>query len=229
MTGPGRTGVTARLGFGEFVLDLDTHELLRGSTPVPLSPKAFQLLGLLIERRPKAVSKRDLQERLWPGTFVVEKNVTNLVAEIRDALGDDASDPRFVRTVHRFGYAFQGPPPAASGAVTDATRTPARFRITWAGSRAALRDGAHLIGRDPDLELFLDAANISRHHARITIAGDRATIEDLGSKNGTFVGERRLEAATPLTDGDAIRIGSITLRFHRVRARGSTQTQAIAT
>jgi DNA-binding winged helix-turn-helix (wHTH) protein len=216
------------VAFGEFVLDLDTRELLRGGRPVPLSPKAFHLLGLLVEHRPKALSKRDLQERLWPGTFVVEKNIANLVAEIRDALGDDANDPHFVRTVHRFGYAFQAPPaaPPARGEGSRA-RTAARFRVVWAGARTALRDGEHVIGRDPDLELFLDSASVSRHHARITIAGDGATLEDLGSKNGTFVGERRIRSATRLADGDTIRVGSVTLTFYAIRAAGSTETRAL--
>src|SRR5687768_2559909 len=101
--------MAGRVAFGDFVLDFETRELRRGTTPVALSPKAFQLLGLLVENRPKALSKSDLQERLWPGTFVVEKNLTNLIAEIRHALGDAASDPMFVRTIHRFGYAFQTP------------------------------------------------------------------------------------------------------------------------
>jgi DNA-binding winged helix-turn-helix (wHTH) protein len=214
--------VAGRIGFGEFVLDLDTRELLRGRTPVPLSPKAFQLLALLAESRPKALSKSDLQERLWPGTFVVEKNLTNLVAEIRHALGDDASDPRFVRTVHRFGYAFHAAPADA-----PFVRGAARFRLVWPGARAALPDGHHVIGRDPDLELFLDSASVSRHHARITIAGDQATLEDLGSKNGTFVSGRRIASATQLADGVVIRVGSVELTFHAVRAAGSTETRSM--
>jgi TolB-like protein/thioredoxin-like negative regulator of GroEL len=100
--------------FGEFVLDLNTHELARAGTPVSLSPKAFQLLGILVENHPKALSRIELQGRLWPGTFVVEKNLTNLVSEIRGALSDDPVRPRFIRTVHRFGYAFQGAPATES-------------------------------------------------------------------------------------------------------------------
>jgi len=218
---PAREGpVTNRVEFGEFVLDLDTRELRRGRTPVSLSPKAFQLLGLLVERSPKALSKTELQEGLWPGTYVVEKNVTNLIAEIREALGEAAAQPRFVRTVHRFGYAFQAPPafPPAGAA---------RFRLVWAGTRAALRDGTHVIGRDPDLELFLDSASVSRQHARITIAGDDAVLDDLGSKNGTYVGDRRVEAPLRLTDGDVIRIGSIDLTFQAVHAVGSTETRSL--
>jgi predicted ATPase/DNA-binding winged helix-turn-helix (wHTH) protein len=100
-----------RVAFGEFVLDSATRELLREGAPVRLSPKAFQLLGALVERRPAALSKQELQERLWPGTFVVDKNLTNLIAEIRAAIGDDAKHPRFIKTVSRFGYAFGEPAP----------------------------------------------------------------------------------------------------------------------
>jgi predicted ATPase/DNA-binding winged helix-turn-helix (wHTH) protein len=100
--------------FADFVLDLATHELTRSGTPVSLSPKAFQLLGILVENHPKALTKTELQGRLWPSTFVVEKNLTNLVSEIREALGDDAVHPRFIRTVHRFGYAFREAPATQS-------------------------------------------------------------------------------------------------------------------
>ena len=93
--------------FGPFVLDSESRELLRDGHRVPLSPKAFDLLSILVASRPKAISKGELQERLWPATFVVEKNLANLVSEIRDAIGDDPSDPRFIRTVPRFGYAFR--------------------------------------------------------------------------------------------------------------------------
>ena len=92
--------------FDDFVIDLDSREVRRGGTLVSLSPKAFQLLGILVSNRPKAMSKRELQEHLWPDTFVVEKNLTNLVSEIREALDDDPVHPRFIRTVPRFGYAF---------------------------------------------------------------------------------------------------------------------------
>src|SRR5262245_61158566 len=96
-----------RLAFGDFVFDSDTRELLRGGDRVTLSPKAFQLLETLIENRPRALSKSVLHDRLWPKTFVVEANLSNLVGEIRHALGEDSRTARFVRTVHRFGYALQ--------------------------------------------------------------------------------------------------------------------------
>jgi predicted ATPase/DNA-binding winged helix-turn-helix (wHTH) protein len=104
-----------RWTFGDFVLDLDARELVCAGRPVSLSPKAFQLLGQLVTCHPRALSKTELQDRLWPGTFVVEKNLTNLISEIREALGDDPATPRFIRTVHRFGYAFRATASIESG------------------------------------------------------------------------------------------------------------------
>jgi DNA-binding winged helix-turn-helix (wHTH) protein len=212
------------LSFAEFVLDLDTRELRRAGNAVSLSPKAYELLELLVANRPKAMSKSALQERLWPETYVLEKNLVNLIAEIREALGDDAKQPRFVQTARRFGYAFRHETSDARAADPVTPKEPARFRLVWPGGRAALREGEYVVGRDPDLELFLDAQEVSRRHARITIAGERATIEDLGSKNGTFLGDRRLDSPAPLTDGDVIRVGSVGLTFTAVRSRGSTET-----
>ena len=96
-----------RVVFGDFVFDSDTRELLSGGNRLTLSPKAFQLLEVLIENRPRALSKSVLLDRLWAKTFVVEANLSNLVGEIRHALGEDSRTPRFVRTIPRFGYAFQ--------------------------------------------------------------------------------------------------------------------------
>ena len=210
--------------FGPFILDSESRELLRGGQRVPLSPKAFELLGILVASRPKAISKRALQEQLWPATFVVEKNLANLVSEIRDAIGDDSSDPRFIRTVPRFGYAFRE-------AVHQATNGRAEgggsvsFRIRWVSGRVTLDDGEHVLGRDPNVDIYLDAPGVSRRHALIRIVGGRATIEDLSSKNGTFVEDQRINGARPIGDGDVITVGSVKLTVTAVRAPRSTETE----
>ncbi len=92
--------------FGEFILDDSTRQLTGSRGEVHLSPKAFQLLSMLIEARPKAIAKRDLHERLWPSTFVSEGGLASVIGELRSALGDDAREPRFIRTVFAFGYSF---------------------------------------------------------------------------------------------------------------------------
>ena len=117
-----------------------------------LSPKAFELLDILVENHPKALSKTELQARLWPGTYVVEKNLTNLVSEIRAALDDDPLHPRFIRTVHRFGYAFREATATESRASDVSACTP--------GARTAALDAprhnlpvplTNFIGRDREL------------------------------------------------------------------------------
>ena len=205
------------VSFGEFVLDPEARELRRGGEPILLSPKAYQLLEVLVLNSPKALSKSALEEQLWPDTFVVEKNLVNLIAEIRRSLGDDRRHPRFVRTVQRFGYAFHVAPDTLRSDQTVSRGSGVRFRLSWADGRAALGDGEHVLGRDPDLELFLDSSGVSRRHAVIRITGDAATVEDLGSKNGTFVGDRRLECLSQLVDRDQIRVGSIELTFEVIR------------
>ena len=97
-----------RIRFGTFTLDLDTRQLTQ-ETATCISPPRRSICW----RRsswivPKALSKTVLQQRLWPDTFVAEANLSNLVAEIREALGDRARTPVFVRTAHGFGYAFCG-------------------------------------------------------------------------------------------------------------------------
>lgn len=213
-----------RIHFGPFVLDPDTRELLHGGAAVSLSPKAFELLTILVADRPKAISKSDLQERLWPATFVVEKNLANLVSEIRDAIGDDPSDPRFIRTIRRFGYAFRdaGRHDETGGA---AARRGVTFRIKWVTGSVTLDTGEHVLGRDPDVEIYLDSPGVSRRHALIRIAGGRAAIEDLGSKNGTFIGNQRVNGSRVLGDGDIIAVGSVKLALKVIEAPGSTETE----
>ena len=94
------------LAFGPFVLDKGTRQLRRGSAELHLSPKAFELLGVLVARRPQAIAKVDLHEQLWPDSFVSDGSLAVLIAEIRRTLGDSAERPTYIRTVPRFGYAF---------------------------------------------------------------------------------------------------------------------------
>lgn len=210
------------LSFGPFTLDRNTRQLLHGADrrDVHLSPKAYELLTFLVETRPRAVSKRELHERLWPSTFVSEATLASLVAELRDALGERGREGRFIRTVHGFGYSFVAD--AHEAAATDVVS--ARSWIVFNGHECPLADGEHVIGRDPDAAIGLRSPSVSRHHARIVIANDVATIEDLGSKNGTYVRGQAVSARIPLADGDQIRIGAFELTFRTITGRGSTET-----
>lgn len=212
-----------RLGFGEYTLDLGTRQLFRAAEVIPLSPKGFQLLELLVLRRPDAVSKEELQKVLWPDTFVAETNLANLVNELRTAFGDEARRSHVIRTVQRFGYAFQAqarnlPVSAARGEAS------AGCRLVWGEQEIALGEGENMIGRDPAAAVHIDDVSVSRFHARIVIDGSAARIEDLGSKNGTFVRGSRVAGAVPLRDGDGVRVGSVATVFHRSEAGAPTET-----
>jgi DNA-binding winged helix-turn-helix (wHTH) protein len=197
------------IAFGACVLDLAARRFYRDAREVHLTPKAFELLKLLLEQRPRALSKAELVERIWPGIYVTEDGLPRLVNEIRTAIGDNPREPRWLRTVHRFGYAF------ADGTDTSAARTLAR--LTWGSREFRLAAGDSVIGRDPDAHVSIDDPMVSRRHARIVIDGDRAALEDLGSKNGTFVGASRITGRHTLRDGDQIGIAELTLTFHAAR------------
>jgi DNA-binding winged helix-turn-helix (wHTH) protein len=217
-----------RFRFGPFILDKDARELLRDGAPVHLSPKAYLLLEALLENRPKALSKADLHGRIWPRTFVVETNLANLVAEIRSLIGDEPRRPRFLRTVHGFGYAFRD---TGSEEVSEGTSSGLRtregepaHRVIWQRRVIPLEAGENLIGRARDVAVSIEAPGVSRRHARIVIEHDLATLEDLGSRNGTYLEERRLNEPVVLRDGDAFRIGGQLLIYSSSRLDPRTET-----
>jgi len=214
--------MTVKLRFGDVEFDADGRQILRSGREVHVSTKAFELLALLLDRRPNAVSKDDIRRHLWPDTHVSETNLPTLIAEIREAIGDDAKRPQFVRTLHRFGYAFRGavqqPPRPRSGP---------EHRAAWligAAKRIALSAGENVLGREGTGVVLLESPTVSRRHARLTIADREITIEDLGSKNGTWVNDRRVTSPVPVADGDSIRTGSLAFTFRIAGPASSTQT-----
>src|SRR2546423_9383257 len=94
--------------FGEFTVDRDQKVLLRNDSPLPLAPKVFDTLLILVDNSGRIVEKEELMRRLWPDTFVEESNLTFNIQQLRKALGDDARKPRFIETVARRGYRFIG-------------------------------------------------------------------------------------------------------------------------
>lgn len=205
-----------RVRFSDFLLDTDRRALSRGGAPVALRPKALQLLEILVEQRPKAVSQEELYDRLWPDTFVDKRSLHKVMYELREALGD--AEQTIIRTIYGFGFSF------AAAAVDDAPGPPPpRWQIVIGDRELPLREGENLVGRDYDASIRIDAPSISRHHARIVVAGERVTIEDLQSKNGTCVGGKRIHAAE-LREGDAILFGTVAASFHVVPREHSTET-----
>ena len=205
--------------FGEFTLDCSTRRLLHRGEAVHLSPKAYELLQVLVDAAPKALSKAQLQDRIWPDTFVIEANLQHLIAEIRRALGESPQKPCYIRTLFGFGYAFQKPTAPADVAQQHAT-----CRLGWDDGRATLVAGEYTIGRDAAADVVLDSATVSRYHARLRVSGAGVELEDLGSKNGTFVGEQRVQGVVTLNDGDGLRFGNVPVTIRIGGSAGATAT-----
>jgi len=206
------------LEFETFLLDMDRRQLFRGGEEAHLSPKALQLLQLLITARPKAVSKADIHEELWPETFVAESNLASIVNEVRRALDDDARNPKYIRTVHAFGYAFCAEP------ITQDARPQgtASAKLVWEKGEECLFAGRNIIGRDADAAVRVDDRTISRHHAAIMISGARVTLEDLQSKNGTFLEGNRITSPVELRDGAELEVGSVRMVYREISTLSTT-------
>jgi DNA-binding winged helix-turn-helix (wHTH) protein len=215
-----------RVAFGACEFDTLRHELLRHGRPTPLSPKAFRLLEILLDRRPEALSKGELLDCLWPETSVSDASLHNLVAEVRAAIGDTPQASRFIRTVPRVGYAFHGDArPASVTAAGVAERALAGPHLASRRREWHLSEGPNDVGRDPECAVSIDSPSVSRRHARVFVTSGAATIEDLGSKNGTYVNEQRVSDAVAVEDGDQIRVGSVTMVFRSGGSLPSTMTQ----
>lgn len=207
-----------RVEFGEFCFDSARRELSRRGAPVHLTPKAMQLLALLLESRPEVLSRAAIYDALWPGVFVDEANLGVLVAEVRAALGDDARRPRFIRTAYGFGYGF-------IAETTPSDRIRASRRLRRGAEEIELLEGENLLGRDAGAVIRLEGEGISRRHARIVVRAGRVTIEDLGSKNGTYVQGQRIDGTRELSAGDEIRISRELLVLIEANPARSTVTE----
>jgi hypothetical protein len=185
-----------------------------------LSPKAFDLLTLLAQHHQKALSKSEIHHQLWPDTFVSDGNLTILVAEIRSALGDSANQPKYVRTVRRFGYEFCAPVSRAD-APDPRMAQQSNGWLIWGDRSIGLAEGETLLGRAADAHVRFEVPGVSRRHARIFVDRAKVTLEGLGSQNGTYLQGKRISNAV-LTDGDEIRLGPVSIVFRFVSADSST-------
>lgn len=198
--------------FARCRLDTASREFLRGGEHVHLSPKAYLLLTTLVENRPRVLTKAEPMSTLWPDAHVVEANLPVLVGEVRAALGDQGSTGS-IKTHHGVGYSFVSdvrelPPVAAASPVAE--------HQVWLklGNRTiVLAEGVNAVGRDPTADIVVNDASVSRQHARLIVNGEAATVEDLGSKNGTFVRGQRVGQPSAVANGDELEFGHVKATF----------------
>jgi DNA-binding winged helix-turn-helix (wHTH) protein len=210
--------------FGAFSFDSERRQLTRERDEIHLTPKAFDLLALLIAEAPRVVTKSELHERLWTGTFVSDATLVGLVKELRRALDDRSASTSIIRTSHGVGYAFAAPleRPAV-----------ARFEVSrWlvAGDRRiVLQKGENLIG---DSAAAICLASLACHGVtRGLWSMKMARLWRPGQQNGTRAGGLLRvgptcdcdRAGVGPTSSSAPQWGSLVRRFRSVPA-GPTKT-----
>jgi DNA-binding winged helix-turn-helix (wHTH) protein len=204
--------------FGCFEMDPQRRQLVAQGQLLHLTPKAFDLLWMLVEAAPRVVSKREIHERLWQGGVVADATLVGLVKEIRRAMYGK-SDLAPLRTAHRIGYALDLPVVGL-----PAVTLTAEHWLIAGQRRIGLAPGENVIGRDPAASVWLDHATLSRRHARITLLKGEAILEDLGSKNGTKLRGVDVLQPTSLRSGDEFSCGQLLLRYVDTATALNTET-----
>jgi len=209
---------------GEWLVQPPLGRMVRGRVVVRLRPRAVELLVLLAERAGEVVTKRDIVDRVWSSGFVADNTVVHCVKDLRNALGDPSDAPRYLQTIPRRGYRMLEQARPLGEGEAPAGVDAARYELVARSWTAFLVDGDNLIGRGGEAEILIDASRVSRHHALVVVSEGGVVIEDLGSKNGTFVNEVRIEAPAQLEDGDEVRLGDVHLKLRGRAAEGDGAT-----
>jgi DNA-binding winged helix-turn-helix (wHTH) protein len=214
--------VASTFRFGEFELDVAAFALRREGIAVRLEKIPMEVLVLLVEHAGSLVARDSIHAALWGADVFLDRDaaINTAMRKIRKALGDDVDRPRWVETVVGKGYRFVG---LIVPETMDPQRQVAPYRLTRGTHAFALQHGENLIGRDPDVHVFLDHPSVSRRHARISITGGRVMLEDLNSRNGTSVDGRSITSPTDVHDGTIIGVGPITLTFVSLARVASTR------
>lgn len=148
----------AQFQVGEFLFDTSSGRLSRGDqVDMALAPQPAQLLELLIEHHPAAVSREEIRRRIWPDVNVeFEQSLHHCVRQVRQALGDSASDPTYVRTIHRKGYQLIAPVAVASpGAISFANTSTNTSDSSQAELQTSARDSSESLAWKARMEFLL--------------------------------------------------------------------------
>lgn len=204
------------LAFAGCILNLTSRQLSRNGVVLPLEPKMYTLLEVLIQRRPAVVTNEELDELLWPQVYVARTSLTRLVSELRAVLEDSPRDSRVIRTAYKTGYAFAAPVEVTGSDAAEGispVHTPTGVTLIWQERVLPLVAGENIAGRGAECSIVIDATTVSRRHAKIVVVSGSATIEDLRSTNGTYINQKMISGPTPLNDGDGVGFGTVELKI----------------
>jgi DNA-binding winged helix-turn-helix (wHTH) protein len=226
--------MTRTYRFGSFELDLAAYVLKARGEIVRLEKIPMEVLILLVQRAGMLVERSHIAAAVWgSGVFVEQEAAINTaVRKIRQVLGDDAAVPRFVQTVVGKGYRFIATVENFSAAGESVGNPSAvqsgcpRYVVKVGRQEFVLPSGETVIGRDPAAGVYVDHPSVSRRHARLSIEAGRVRLQDLGSRNGTFLDGRQLDGAVDILEDAIIGLGPVTLVFNVVRAAASTQSMS---
>ncbi len=210
------------LRLGEWLVQPTLNRLVRGETQVHLRPKLMDLLTELARHAGAVVPSDALIAAVWAKKFVAESALSTAVAELRRALGDESGAPRYIESVPKRGYRLLAPVEPVEEAMS--AQPCAACTLLVGGRRLPLGEGEHTIGRAPDAAVRIESTDVSRHHARVVVRDGCNTIEDLGSKNGTFVGRERVNTPRVLRNGDQIWVGGVLIVFRLATCLQSTRS-----
>jgi len=224
-------GGTLRRSFhlGDWMVDPTLDRITRDDREVRLRPRAMDVLTVLALSSGKLVTKNELIDKVWRTEHVGDHALTQVIAELRAALGDDARNPSFIENIPRRGYRLVASViPIAESSVSPRGAT-MPFKLESDDGTHTLLQGSTVIGRTEDADICIDKTEVSRCHAMVTVQGTTAIIEDLGSKNGTFVNGHQVAGPTPLSNGDEIWIGRSVARMRFLIEGEPTKTEASVT
>jgi len=193
--------------FGEFELDVAAYTLRRAGQRIKLEKIPMEVLVLLVQKAGILVDRTEIQAALWGSDVFVDQDaaINTAIRKIRRALGDEAEHSRFVETIVGKGYRF-------IASLKSHVHLP-NYLVTRGKRQFVLNRAENLLGRDPEATVHIDHPSVSRRHARISIHSGRVVLEDLESRNGTFLDGRHLEGPTDIQHGAIIGLGPITLTF----------------
>jgi len=219
--------------FGTFVYDPVERVLWGDGVEVPLSHKSRELLALFLDNPRHLLTREKIVEKVWGDAAVTDDALRAQIAKLRRALGDAGDD--LVEMVRREGYRWNGDVQVEAEAAAPSRPTKSvapsdapRFRLVLEDREVQLLEGQNVIGRDSQSALWLDHSSVSRRHAQVLVAGGHARLEDLESKNGTFLNGRKISRSEPLANGDEIRIGAVRIVFRTLLRLQTTRSEGEA-